>query len=417
MRFVHVADVHLDTGFRSRSSDVRDRLRQAARQAFERCVDATLEEQAHALLIAGDLFDSERVSLPTERFLLEQLTRLEQAGIAVVYATGNHDPGRMFQSGRIQWPENVIVADGPQPTTARITGPSGETTGWVTAAGHETGEVTADLSHEMRPTSDTSLPQVAVLHTQVSSIPAHVHRPYAPSNKEDLRQAGFHYWALGHVHRRQTISNHPPIHYPGNLQGRNPMETGPKGGLLVDLSDPGDPHVEFRAFAPVSWQEIVVDELHDIQRLEQLEERIVDKWQESKANNSVETDSDWVAIVRLNGPAVLWQELREEQQSEFLARSLVKKLGLLDAEVRTGALQPLVSMDEYEYRPDVLGAILQLVKDVVAGNPGRLGLAPDDLAGFDPRTDGALDRYLARLMNGAEQEVLRRMLKENSNYP
>ena len=417
MRLVHIADVHLDTGFANRKREVRDRLRQAARQAFKRCVDTTIEEQANALLVAGDLFDSKQVSLPTERFLLEQLARLEQAGIAVVYATGNHDPGRMFQSGRLQWPENVTIADGPQPKTVKITNRNGEVVGWVTAVGHETGKVTVDISCEMRPQSDTSLPQVAVLHTQVSSIATRVHRSYAPSNKEHLRSAGFHYWALGHVHRRQVVSEDPPIHYPGNLQGRNPTETGPKGGLLVDLNDPDHPQVEFRPFAPVCWQELVVDELDNISGLNQLEEHIGQKWKESRADDPAEPDTQWVAIIRLSGPAALWQELRDQAESEYLADCLVTKLDLIEAEVRSDAVQPPVSIDEYEHRPDVLGAILQLAKDVAAGNAGRLRLAPDDLAGFDPHTDRSLDRYLARLMNGAEREVLRMMLKEEDDHP
>ena len=42
MRFLHIADVHLDTAFACRSSDVRDRLRRALRAAFARCVDTAI---------------------------------------------------------------------------------------------------------------------------------------------------------------------------------------------------------------------------------------------------------------------------------------------------------------------------------------------------------------------------------------
>src|SRR5690606_12087730 len=84
-RFVHIADVHLDTVFAARSDDVRRRLREAAREAFRRAVDLTLRSGAHALLIAGDLFDQDRISFATERFLAEELARLRNRGISVCY--------------------------------------------------------------------------------------------------------------------------------------------------------------------------------------------------------------------------------------------------------------------------------------------------------------------------------------------
>jgi len=93
MRFLHIADVHLDTSFAGRSEEVRARLREASRQAFRNAVDLAIREDVHALLIAGDLFDGDRLSFQTERFLLEQVGRLNDQGISVVYATGNHDPG------------------------------------------------------------------------------------------------------------------------------------------------------------------------------------------------------------------------------------------------------------------------------------------------------------------------------------
>ena len=50
MRFVHVADVHLDTSFTGRSTSVRQRLRDASREAFERSVDLAISEDVHAFV-------------------------------------------------------------------------------------------------------------------------------------------------------------------------------------------------------------------------------------------------------------------------------------------------------------------------------------------------------------------------------
>ena len=416
MRFLHIADVHLDTGFAAHSSKVRKRLRQASRDAFERCVDTALEEQVDALLIAGDLFHGAHVSFPTERFLLNQLARLDQAGVAVVYATGNHDPGRAVRSHHFAWRDNTIVVAEEEPRTVPIAGRDGKPVGWVTAVGHATAGVEADLSRAIRPKPGTPLPQVAMLHTQVLGVEARAHGPYAPSKVDHLRQAGFHYWALGHVHRRQAVSDDPPIHYPGNLQGRNPRETGPKGGLLVDVSNPRQPQVEFRAFAPVRWQKLMVPALEDVRTLDQLEKRVVRRWEEFRAEEPAESDAEWMVVIELTGPAALWRKLREPEEAEYLAGELTRKLGFLDAEVRTDAVRPLVRVGEHERRRDVLGAVLGLAKKVAAGDNGRLCLSPADFAGFDSNRDGALDAYLARLMKGGEEEIVSRMLKDEDGH-
>ena len=69
MRVVHAADVHLDTPFRRHDAALRQRLQQAGRDALRALVDLTLEERADALLIAGDLFDNEWLTIATERVL------------------------------------------------------------------------------------------------------------------------------------------------------------------------------------------------------------------------------------------------------------------------------------------------------------------------------------------------------------
>jgi DNA repair exonuclease SbcCD nuclease subunit len=42
------------------------------------------------------------------------------------------------------------------------------------------------------------------------------HDAYAPCELTDLTNAGFDYWALGHVHERRVLSRTPWIVYPGN---------------------------------------------------------------------------------------------------------------------------------------------------------------------------------------------------------
>ncbi|NLM94171.1 MAG: DNA repair exonuclease, partial [Firmicutes bacterium] len=110
MRFVHLADAHLDTPFYGQGEDLRRRLREAARTSFSQAVDWALERRADAFLIAGDLFDNDLLSFATERFLLGEMSRLQEGGIQVFYATGNHDPGQAgYRAHALPWPKNVTL--------------------------------------------------------------------------------------------------------------------------------------------------------------------------------------------------------------------------------------------------------------------------------------------------------------------
>ena len=191
MRFLHTADVHLDSSLSSRSAAVRGRLRDASRLAFQRLADLALAERVDAVLIAGDLFDDERLSFQTERFILEQLAQLNEVGIPVVYATGNHDPGREgLRSSDLCWPSNVTVARDREVKRVTVEDANGERVGVVSAVGHATSSERDDLSGVFPP-PEGHLPEVAVLHTQVVDSPGSLkHGEYAPSNLDRLRDSG-----------------------------------------------------------------------------------------------------------------------------------------------------------------------------------------------------------------------------------
>ena len=64
-RFLHLADLHLETSFGGRPT-TRERLRRATREAFEAAVALAVREKLHAVVVAGDLFDDGLLSLRTE---------------------------------------------------------------------------------------------------------------------------------------------------------------------------------------------------------------------------------------------------------------------------------------------------------------------------------------------------------------
>jgi DNA repair protein SbcD/Mre11 len=414
MRFVHVADVHLDTSFSGRSPAVRRRLREASRDAFRRAADLAIREDVHALLIAGDLFDGDRLSFATERFLLDQVNRLEEHGITVVYATGNHDPGSQATGPRpLDWPANVHVALDATPKRIRVNGRDGTPVGFVTAVGHETDHETRDLSRSM-PRPEGELPEVALLHTQVHSTPgAEDHHPYAPSELSFL--AGYDYWALGHVHIRQELCADPPIVYAGSLMGRTHTDTGPRGALLVDVSDRDAPAVSFRPVAPVRWDTLVVDHLEDASSLDRLERQVENAWRSARESDPAHTDVEWMVRVQLVGPCGLWKDLSARENIRVLEHELADILGVLDVAVIADRVHPLVPVEEHRVRADVLGATLRLAESIRRGEARLDGLDPSALAGVPSHDREVVDAYVRELLDGTDGEVAARLLDPESD--
>ncbi len=409
MRFLHIADVHLDAPFGGRTPAVRRVLQEAAREALSRTVSLAIEEQVHAVLVAGDLFDGHRLTFATERFLTADFQRLADAGIPVVYAAGNHDHG----GGRhpvtsLQWPVNVMVAAGAEPVRVSIQDRDGRTVGFVTAAGHASSAVTEDLAAGF-PVPPGEYPEVAVLHAQVvGSRGEEGHHPYAPTTLEVLRSAGYDYWALGHVHGRQVLEQSPLICYPGSLMGRTLRETGPRGALLVDLSDRSVPLCTFHPLAPVRWEVLPVEGLEGIRSVEDLLDRLHMVWEGARREDPADPATRWLIQFRLTGGCPLWRGLQDPENLATLEREATTLLDAVDVSVRTDGVGPVVDLQREAERGDVLGEALRLLGRLQDGEP-VLDVAEEELAGYDPERDGSVHAYIRRLMGDMDRELVARL--------
>lgn len=409
MRFLHIADVHLDAPFGGRTPAVRRVLQEAAREALSRAVSLAIAERVDAVLLAGDLFDGHRLTFATERFLTSDFQRLAEAGIPVVYAAGNHDHG----GGRhpvtsLEWPENVVVAAGPEPVRVAILDGEGRTVGFVTAAGHATSAVTEDLAAGF-PVPPGEHPEVALLHAQVvGSRGEEGHHPYAPTTLEVLRSAGYDYWALGHVHGRQILEQSPLICYPGSLVGRTLRETGPRGALLVDLTDRSLPLLRFHPLSPVRWEVVPVRDLEQIRSVEGLLEHLRQAWHAARQDDPGDPAMLWMIQFRLSGGSPLWRGLQDAEDVATLEREATALLGAVDVSLRTDGVGPVVDLRQEAERTDVLGEALRLLGRLHGGEP-VLDVAEDELAGYDAERDGSVHAYIRRLLADVDRDLVARL--------
>lgn len=255
MKFVHAADIHLDSPLRGleryEGAPVQD-LRGATRKAFEKLVDLCVEEKTDFLLIAGDLYDGDWHDYNTGLFFSRQMSRLREAQIAVFLIRGNHDAESKI-TRQLHLPDNVHSFAAREAQTMRL-----EDLG-VALHGRSfaTQVMTENLSLSY-PAPLDGLLNIGILHTSADGRPGHEN--YAPCSQNDLAAKGYGYWALGHIHRREVLSaGEPWIVFPGNLQGRHIRETGEKGCTVVSISDHHETVIEHRVLDVVRWYQCDVD--------------------------------------------------------------------------------------------------------------------------------------------------------------
>lgn len=235
MRIVHAADLHLDSPLRGLArlddDDVAHQLRLASRRALERLVALVLDERADVLVLAGDIYDGDWPDYATGRFFAQQMAVLHDHGIPVVTAAGNHDAESRITLA-LTLPPNVRVLSTEQPETVVF-----DDLGLaVHGQGYPERAVTDNLALAY-PEPLRHQVNVGLLHTAVAGAAGH--ERYAPCSPADLERLDYDYFALGHVHQHRLVLDGDRVAaFSGNLQGRHPKETGPKGALVVDV-EPG----------------------------------------------------------------------------------------------------------------------------------------------------------------------------------
>ena len=258
VRFVHSADLHLDSPFSGIRGNAPEQiaatLYDATFNAYENIIELCITERVNALLIAGDVYDGADRSLIAQRKFIYGLQRLDSAGIQSFVCHGNHDPLDGWEA-RLDYPSlchrfgaefEAIPVFPDDPERAVVHG----------------------ISYPRRDVFDNLVAQLGIVDNgpySIGLLHANVggnadHASYAPCTLNDLALSGIDYWALGHVHTRQVLSEERPTAvYPGNPQGRHPNESGARGVYLVDVDEHGHVNLDFRPMDTVRWERLILD--------------------------------------------------------------------------------------------------------------------------------------------------------------
>jgi DNA repair exonuclease SbcCD nuclease subunit len=304
-RFIHAADIHLDSplvGLRAFDSAPVERLRAAPRRALENLVDLAIRSKVDFLLIAGDVFDGTWKDYSTGQFFVKQLAKLRDSQIPVYLIAGNHDAqNKMTRS--LPYPSNVHVFESAKATTQRIES--------IEVAIHGQSFASQAVKEDLSMGYPASVPgwfNIGLLHTSCTGREGHEN--YAPCTIEGLRTRGYDYWALGHIHKREILSQDPWIVFPGNIQGRHAKETGAKGCYVVSVADDRKITAEFESLDILRWETVRLD----VQSLTSLDE-IAGRFSATLQETLEQNDDRLLAIrIELVGQSQMHRKFRIERE-------------------------------------------------------------------------------------------------------
>jgi DNA repair exonuclease SbcCD nuclease subunit len=200
IKIIHTSDVHLESDTFGKSEEGKT-YRGRIQRAFQKVVDRVLEEDAQLFLIAGDLFDSNRVPESGVQFVHQELARVP---CPVVLIPGNHD----CYDHRSVYKKVDFTTAGPHVYT--LTAEQGEMLEFPHLHATVWGKGLVEHDHHYRPLAGVPTRRGDYWHIGMA-------HGYFVDEEEmqrsslifpaEIAQSGLDYLALGHVHVFTDLSH------------------------------------------------------------------------------------------------------------------------------------------------------------------------------------------------------------------
>lgn len=217
MKFLHTSDLHIGSPLTSRLSQEKIRERKNELMAtFEKMIEEAVYQKALAFIIAGDLFDSEKITRSTAERVLSAISRYPT--LDFLYLSGNHEKNALIECG-IPLPRNLKLFS-EQWTYFNY--------GEVCIAGR------SDISPDMFETLDLDYGKtnIVVLHGALTDGKS----GGDAIGRRELEGKKITYLALGHYHSysEHKIDDTGIAVYAGTPEGRGFDEVGEKGFVMIE---------------------------------------------------------------------------------------------------------------------------------------------------------------------------------------
>ena len=226
MRFIHMADIHFDSPF-TVLTDKRDfgtKRRLEQREAFKKAIEYIAKENIPYLFIAGDLYDQAYIRESTIEFINNLFKTIPNTKIFI--SPGNHDP--FFKNSfynTFNWNENVTIF---KDEIKRIELEDIDIYGY----GFTDFYCSNSNVEEIKIKNKEKI-NILLVHGALDSSKA-IDVQYNPISTNKLKQIGFDYIALGHIHKK-TEENKYNFIYSGSMISFGFDELGEHGILDVKI--------------------------------------------------------------------------------------------------------------------------------------------------------------------------------------
>jgi len=229
MKIIHCADLHLDSKMQTNLTKEQAKERKAEiLETFLAMVDYAVENDVSAILIAGDMFDTKRVTARTRNVVKEAI--VNNPRIIFYYLKGNHDMIG-FQDETDELPSNLKMFGSE----------------WISYCPEEGTDCNIRITGvELDVWNSSGIYSSLVLDTDcINIVMMHGQEVQSRTDKTEcidlkaLRNKGIDYLALGHIHsyKREKLDARGVYCYPGCLEGRGFDECGEHGFVLLDIDE------------------------------------------------------------------------------------------------------------------------------------------------------------------------------------
>ena len=230
MKFIHIADMHFDTPFSCLNSkgDFGKIRRMDQREIFRKIINYIKENNINYLFIAGDFYEHNYIRKSTIEYINDLFKQIPQTKIFIT--PGNHDPyvaNSMYKN--FAWNNNVKIF------TSKIEKVETEEAN-IYGVGFE--DFYCEKSNiENIILEDKCKINVLIAHGSLNASDK-LQLEYNPINKNKLKEIGFDYVALGHIHKLDfNTEKNQNIVYPGSTIAMGFDELGKHGFIVGNVEN------------------------------------------------------------------------------------------------------------------------------------------------------------------------------------
>lgn len=248
IKFIHAADLHLDSPFSGLSPERAAQRRREQREVLTKLVELSNAHDCDLMLLAGDLFDSDNAFPETMEVLMQAFSGCHAQ---IVIAPGNHDFAATGSAYRTEtWPENVRIF-----TEEAIRAFEFPELGCRVYGAAFTQAYTSDLLAGFTAQQDAMV-NLMVLHGDAVNPQC----PYNYISKAEIAGSGLEYLALGHLHSASGVLKEGKTVYawPGCAMGRGFDELGQKG-VYIGTAEKGAVELRFQPLSGRKYEILTVE--------------------------------------------------------------------------------------------------------------------------------------------------------------